>query len=350
MQRPSAEKAADIAACRATIKGGSKSFFAASLLLPGRVRDPAYALYAFCRLSDDAVDVAGGRTATIARLRDRLERAYAGNPVPDPVDRALARTVDSFAIPIELPMALIEGLAWDAEGRRYETLADLSAYAARVAGSVGAMMALLMGARSPEQISRACDLGIAMQFTNIARDVGEDARNGRIYLPTAWLDEAGIDRDRLLRGDPSCARRLQGPLQHLLSAADDLYARADAGIARLPLDCQPGIRAARGLYQEIGRELERRGLDPLAGRAVVSNARKGRLLVTSLAGMGGRTTVAGAPALAEAGFLVDAVRPLGPSPAAVPPWWDFGARISATIDLFDRLERRERVRRAVGES
>ncbi len=102
-------------------------------------------------------------------------------------------------MPRELPEALLEGFEWDLVGRRYETLEELQAYAARVAGSVGAMMAVLMGARSAAVLARACDLGVAMQLTNIARDVGEDARQGRLYLPLAWLREAGIDPERLAR-------------------------------------------------------------------------------------------------------------------------------------------------------
>ncbi|MDO9427186.1 MAG: squalene/phytoene synthase family protein, partial [Methylobacterium sp.] len=134
--------AADHAACRAAIRTGSRSFFAASALLPPSIRRPAYGLYAFCRLSDDAVDdvAASGRPPAVARLRMRLARAYDGQPVDAPADRALADIVADHAIPQALPAALIEGLAWDAAGQRYETLADLTAYAARVAASVGAMM------------------------------------------------------------------------------------------------------------------------------------------------------------------------------------------------------------------
>src|SRR4051812_38059443 len=155
---------ADVAACQALLRGGSKSFHLASLLLPRRVGDPAAALYAFCRLADDAIDLGGGRTArleALARLRERLDRAYAGRPLPLPADRAFAVVVARHGIPRALPEALLEGLAWDAEGRRYETLAEVEAYAARVAGSVGAMMALLMEARGVEALARAADLGTA---------------------------------------------------------------------------------------------------------------------------------------------------------------------------------------------
>jgi phytoene synthase len=165
------------------IRCGSRSFFMASFLLPPDVREAAYALYAFCRLSDDAVDVEGGRGESVARLRQRLDSVFAGRPEPEPVDRALTDAVIEFGIPRAAMDALLEGLEWDAAGRRYETLSDVYAYAVRVAGSVGAMMAALMGARTPDLVARACDLGVAMQLTNIARDVGEDARAGRLYLP-----------------------------------------------------------------------------------------------------------------------------------------------------------------------
>ena len=177
---------ADLAACRALLRNGSRSFLAASRLLPRGVRDDAVALYAFCRVADDAIDqAAGGRgaaagcdaptgcdaagrgdaaaerdaAAALGWLRERLALAYAGRPMPIEADRALADLVSRRGIPMALPAALLEGFAWDAAGRRYEDLSQLIAYAVRVAGSVGAMMALLMNVRAPEVVARACDLG-----------------------------------------------------------------------------------------------------------------------------------------------------------------------------------------------
>src|SRR6201996_2719905 len=125
----------DMAACRELLRGGSRPFFAASLVLPRAASDPAIALYAFCRLADDAVDLHGGELDAVDRLRDRLVRGYAGKPMASPADRAFADVVARFAIPSELPEALLEGLKWDAEGRRYETPEDLLDYAVRVAGA-----------------------------------------------------------------------------------------------------------------------------------------------------------------------------------------------------------------------
>ena len=181
----------DYQACQALMRGGSKTFFAASRLLPSRVRGPAIALYAFCRVADDAIDLSSDRVLALTALNERLRRIYAGEPMAFAPDRALATVVRDFDMPLALVSALLEGFEWDAEGRRYETIEDLQAYAARVAGSVGAMMAVVMRTRSEQALARACDLGVAMQLTNIARDVGEDARSGRLYLPLQWLREAG---------------------------------------------------------------------------------------------------------------------------------------------------------------
>ncbi|CAA9282077.1 MAG: Phytoene synthase [uncultured Acetobacteraceae bacterium] len=340
---------ADLAACRALLRGGSRSFHAASLLLPRRVRAPASALYAFCRLADDAVDLGGGRTAAVARLRERLARAYEGRPLPIPADRAFAVVVARHGIPRALPEALLEGLAWDAEGgRRYEDLAALETYAARVAGSVGCMMAVLMGVRDRAALARACDLGVAMQLTNIARDVGEDARAGRLYLPLRWLREAGVASDEWLARpvfDPAVA----GVVRRLLLAADELYRRAEAGIATLPAGCRPGIRAAGLLYAGIGREVESRGFDSVTGRARVPASRKAVLLLRAALPGPGRAPPAAparaAPPLAATRFLVEAVAdaaaPLGPA-VAIPAGWGLEARAVWVIDLFARLERRDR--------
>ena len=333
----------DVAACRTLLCGGSRSFHAASLLLPRSVRDPATALYAFCRLADDAIDQDAGRPAALARLRERLARACEGRPLPIPADRALAVVLARFAIPRAVPEALLEGFAWDAAGRRYETLTELTDYAVRVAGTVGAMMAMLMGVRAPKIVARACDLGVAMQLSNIARDVGEDAAAGRLYLPLQWLREAGIDGDAWL-GSPVFSPALGGVVQRLLQHADMLYARAGSGVRRLPLGCRPGIGAARLLYAEIGHEVARRGGDSIGGRAVVSKWRKLALLGRSLVEAGLPCRLSTEAPLAEARYLISAVAgaPLAPTVAAPSPWI-VEDRVVWVLDLFERLARREQV-------
>jgi 15-cis-phytoene synthase len=333
------------------LRGGSRTFFVASLLLPPRVREPADALYAFCRSADDAIDIDGGRSAALARLRDRLDRAYDGRPLAAPVDRAFAEAVVRFAVPRVLPEAMLEGLAWDAAGRRYETLAELLDYAARVAGAVGVMMAVLMGRRMPGVLSCACDLGMAMQLSNIARDVGEDARSGRLYLPLAWLRAAGIDPEAWL-AKPVFSEALGNVIHRLLQAADWLYQRADAGISALPLACRPGIRAARVLYAEIGHQVERLGCDPVSCRAVVPFREKVRLLARSLVMTNIGERLDPAPPLETARFLVEAVSAAPPRPVESIPGnmlgWSVADRVIWVIDLFERLERRELVRHSGG--
>jgi phytoene synthase len=306
----------DMRHCRRLLRGGSRSFFAASLLLPAFYRAPATALYAFCRVADDAIDEGPARDGALQRLHERLDRIYAGRPENDPVDRALTGVVHRFDVPDTLPRALLEGFQWDREERRYDTLSDVYGYAARVAGTVGVMMAVLMGVRSAPALARASDLGVAMQLTNIARDVGEDARAGRLYLPLSWLEEAGIDPEQFL-ADPRPSEALKEITQRLLEDAEALYDRSEAGIRQLPGDCQPGIFAARSIYREIGRELERSGLDSVSERTVVSHTRKVTLLRRALLEARRREDLIDEPPLAETRFLVEAAE----RPDAVTPFF-----------------------------
>ncbi len=264
---------ADMEACRAAIRTGSLSFHAASKLLPARVRDPALVLYAFCRLADDAVDEGRDPVAAVLHLQDRLDRAYRGAPRAAAVDRAFARLIEAHDLPRALPDALLEGLAWDAEGRRFPTLSDVRAYSTRVAAVVGAMMCVLMGVRDRDRLARACDLGLAMQLTNIARDVGQDARRGRIYLPLDWFAEAGLDPDDFTRS-PQPRPEIRAMTDRLLREATRLYQRAEPGIAALPLGCRPGIYAARHIYDGIGGVIRAQGCDSISRRAVTGHRRK----------------------------------------------------------------------------
>ncbi|MFZ5558066.1 MAG: phytoene/squalene synthase family protein [Pseudomonadota bacterium] len=333
----------ELTACRRLLRAGSRTFFLASLVLPRGVRGDATGLYAFCRLADDVVDLDTEKHAALAQLRERLARVYQGRPLPIPADRAFAAVVARCDIPRALPEALLEGFQWDAEGRRYDDFAGVCAYSARVAGTVGAMMAMIMGVRERHVAARACDLGVAMQLTNIARDVGEDARAGRLYLPLAWLREAGIDADAWL-ARPQFSAALGAVVQRLLHAADVLYRRAGAGVAQLPPACRPGMNAARVLYAEIGRELERRGLDSISQRAVVPFSRKLQLLPGALAGAGAAEADLAAPALAETVFLVEAVA-AAPLARALPGRAlrrTVEDRVGWLVDLFARLEERER--------
>ena len=332
-QAPSPDRA-DIAVCRALLRQHARSFHAASMLLPRSVRDPASVLYGFCRIADDAVDAPQqgvDRHAAVASLRDRLARAYAGAPRGTAIDRALAAVVARHGIPRLLPERLLEGLEWDADGRRYETLDDLFDYASRVAGAVGAMMALLMGVRSAAGLARACDLGVAMQLSNIARDVAEDAGMGRIYLPLAWLREAGIDPDRWL-AQPTHSAALESVVRRLLARAEELYARAAAGVSALPLACRPGINAARLLYAALGQQGARDVPQSLSRRTVVSTRRRLFLLARAVASPWPAARELHAPVLAanEAMVRSASIEPASQAHGVV-----------FIVDLFTRLEQRD---------
>jgi phytoene synthase len=231
-------------------RSGTGRFVSRGLGCCRAVRDPALALYAFCRLADDEVDLRGDKAAAVLRLRDRLGPDLC-RPAPErPEDRAFAAMVEEFDMPRALPEALLEGLAWDADGAALSTLSELFDYSARVASAVGAMMCVLMRVRDADALARACDLGVAMQLTNIARDVGEDARGAA--LPAAdWMAEAGLAPDAFF-AEPLPSEEVRAMVRRLLREAERFYNRSEAGVAALPLSCRPGIYAARHIYAGIG--------------------------------------------------------------------------------------------------
>jgi 15-cis-phytoene synthase len=327
---------ADMDACRAAIRTGSLSFHAASRVLPARVRDPALALYAFCRVADDEVDEGDDKAGAVLRLRDRLDQVYQGRPRNGYADRAFASVVEDFDMPRALPEALLEGLAWDAIGRRYDTLSGVLDYSARVAAAVGAMMCVLMRVRDADALARACDLGLAMQLTNISRDVGEDARAGRVFLPLDWLREERVDLAQFLAAPAACVgvRRVTS---RLLREADRLYMRSEAGVPALPLACRPGIFAARHIYAGIGSQVARKGYDSVSHRARTGRGQKlGWLMLSGLRAvvtplLPHAATLHAQPA-AEVAFLVDAAaRKVGER-----------GRSDALFEVLTQLEARSR--------
>jgi phytoene synthase len=263
----------DLRVCTQSIRRGSKSFHIASLILPRSIRQAAHALYSFCRHSDDAIDEPGRGPDALARLRQRLDLIYEGRPLDHACDRAFGRLAHRHAIPKGIPSALLDGFAMDMSGRQYQTIAEVKDYAAGVAATVGLMMALIMGKDDRWTLARAADLGIAMQLTNIARDIGEDARNGRLYLPSDWLQEVGIDPQAFL-AQPRFSPDLGFVVRRLLAEADHHYALGLAGIEHLPAACRHAIRTAAFTYQDIGRAIVANGYDSVTRRARTSLARK----------------------------------------------------------------------------
>jgi 15-cis-phytoene synthase len=200
-----------------------------------------------------------------------------------------------------------------------------------------------MGVREPPALARACDLGAAMQLTNIARDVGEDARAGRLYLPLDWFAEAGLDPAGFLAA-PEPSPALAGVVARLLVEADRLYARASDGIARLPSSCRPAILAASAIYAEIGREIARRGYDSVTRRARVGLKRK--LALVAVAALRAPTLVRREPepVIPAAAFLIDAVAFHRP-PRAAKARYSLKAHFVRVLEIFERLERVEQTGR-----
>lgn len=332
MRESSAPDVDDLAVCRSLLCGGSRSFFAAARLLPRPLRESATALYAFCRQADDAIDLGADPHAAVDEVKARLAAIYAGQAT-NAVDRAFAAVVTAHAVPLALPAALIEGLAWDAQGRRYENFDALLDYAARVAGAVGVMMALLMGVKTQAGLARAADLGVAMQLTNIARDVGEDARAGRLFLPLDWMAQAGLDPAAFLAA-PQFTPALGDVVQRLLAQAAAFYARAEDGIAMLPRDCRIGIAAAAQIYAGIGKKIAAAGYDSVTARARVTGREK---IIFALRAAGNALRIsqgpASPPALPATLFLVAAA-------ACAEPRETSG--VIKLLAMFERLERAQR--------
>jgi len=279
---------ADAEVCLRVLAEHSKSFALAGRLLPPDVRQRAAAVYAWCRVGDDAVDhaAAGQVEAALGGARRELDRIYAGESLEDPVFRAFQDVVRECRIPAHYPQEMLEGFGMDAEGRRYPTLGELLLYCYRVAGTVGLMMCHVMGVGDARALVPAARLGMAMQLTNICRDVLEDWERGRVYLPDETLGAGNADALWARRGQP-LPRALDPALRRavavLLDHAERLYRGGDAGLRWLSWRSSLSARAARLTYSAIGSLIAQHGFDPWSGRAVVSTGGKLLLVAHSLA-------------------------------------------------------------------
>jgi phytoene synthase len=269
--------------CRDIITKGSKSFSLAARLFDPQTRDAAIFLYGWCRYCDDQVDEAGNSSdreeleRRLKALREKTAAAFSSQPQQEPVFVALQYIVHRYGIPRHYALELIEGMAMDVRGTRYLTLRDLLLYCYRVAGTVGLMMSHVMGLREESALKHAADLGIAMQLTNIARDIIEDAAMGRIYVPLTWLDEAKIAHEQIAA--PENRGKLTVINLRLLHEAERYYESGDAGLWHLSFRSACAVSAARHVYSEIGALLLKRGARAWDHRAYVTGPRK--LLVVS---------------------------------------------------------------------
>jgi phytoene synthase len=277
------EHARALRECRAILERNSKSFALASRFLAPAARDRAAAVYAYCRRVDDAIDDAPSaqQPRALAALKEELERCYSAElqALHDPALRAFRVVALGSGLPQRYPRELIDGMAMDVLGATYASLDDLLLYCHRVAGVVGLMMCHVFGITRDDALLPASHLGIAMQLTNICRDVQEDWALGRLYLPRDLLAAHGAPAlPARITGpfpnEPPVVSAMQRVIRDLLHEADRYYASAEQGIVALPFTAGLAVRAASGLYHAIGLEVAARDFDPRQGRAVVPGRKK----------------------------------------------------------------------------
>ena len=283
--------------CTAIIRARSKSFSLASRLLPPPTRRDSVILYAWCRQADDAVDeVPSGvdpgpyGLSQLAEQRSRLNAVYRRGDTDDALLLALREVVERHGIPRAYPEGLLDGMEMDVRGEHYETLDDLMLYCHRAAGIVGLMMAHVLGVDRAHALRNAAHLGMAMQLTNICRDVLEDLDRGRVYLPHAMLREAGgsellefaqdVGRPRAFC--PELRAGVSRVVERLLDEADGLYRSGAAGAVHLSFRSAFAVHTAFRVYAAIGDRLRARACDPLDGRVFVSTPGKLGLSVRAL--------------------------------------------------------------------
>ncbi len=249
--------------CRQVTQRASKTFYWGSIFLPPPKRSAIWAIYAFCRVVDDLVDEAADTTLRVGHLRGSyspaksidgwrraLEHIYRYGEVGDePILYAWRDMLERYPVPLEPALDLLEGVMMDLTQKRYRTFDDLYQYCYRVAGTVGLLTAPIFGYQDEVALAYAVDLGIALQLTNILRDIGEDMRRGRVYLPQEEMARFGYSEADLMAGvinDAFCQL-----VRFQIDRADDYYRRAQPGIALLDADCRLAVRLSSTLYRGI---------------------------------------------------------------------------------------------------
>ena len=277
----SPDRRALVAEARQTIARGSKSFRMASRLFDRETRERAWLLYAWCRACDDAADGqtlghggTGANEGALAKLRIGTARALGDQPTGELPFEALRVVARECAIPHRFVADHLLGFAMDGDGWRPETEEDLLTYCYHVAGSVGCMMAVVMGV-SPEDeetLDRACDLGIAFQLANIARDLGDDRRMGRCYLPAEWLGARGLSgADYMHFGHRRSLVAFASRLADLAAAYEQ---SARGGAQKLPFRSRWAVLSAASIYGGIAGAVVRRGASAWDSRVVIGKPEK----------------------------------------------------------------------------
>lgn len=279
-----------MAAARTSIAKGSKSFAAASQLFDRQTRERAWLLYAWCRECDDLADgqVLGhdarpvaDPAARLTRIRALTGRALAGEWTGEPAFDALKIVAAETRMPHRFAHDLVEGFALDAKGWVPRSENDLLRYCYHVAGAVGCMMAVVMGVDPQDEatLDRACDLGLAFQLANIARDIEADDAIGRCYLPVEWLVEMDVPPGQHMK--PPFRARLVVIARRLGEMAEAYGASARRGTPALPYRSAWAVLAAAGIYGDIARAVVRRGSHAWDHRAGTSAAAKAEWIITA---------------------------------------------------------------------
>jgi phytoene synthase len=274
-------------ACREIVRFHSKTFYLSSLFLEPLKRRAVWAVYAFCRTADDIVDrdsPAADKLAAIESWEDQLVASYEGR-TSDPIFVAFADAAQRFRIPIEPALDLLRGARMDVTVRRYESYEDVSEYCYLVASTVGLLVMPILGTLSREAVRYGVALGRAMQMTNILRDVGEDARMDRIYLPAEDLRRFGCSEENVLAGaiDEPFVALMRFEIERVRA----MYAAAEPGIALLASESRFTVRLALGLYRRILERIEANDYDVFRRRAYVPFRTKLVMALTTWLGLPG---------------------------------------------------------------
>jgi phytoene synthase len=273
--------------CKKLTTRSKSNFYYAFLFLPRERREALEAVYAYCRLVDDVVDEeapVGKKLEGLARWRRELDHVYAQTPSDNPVSERLRAAVSRFAIRREDMEAIIDGCAMDIEKTRYESWDELRLYCYRVASAVGLMCVEIFG-YTPSQVEAvrryAIDLGIALQLTNILRDVAEDAARGRIYLPAEELRAFGVSDDELTSGRRSAD--FVKMMQFQASRARSHYLRARASISSYERSKLVIAEIMGDIYYALLEEIEARQFDVFGAKTTVRRRDKMRIALGNFA-------------------------------------------------------------------
>ncbi|NTW48365.1 MAG: squalene/phytoene synthase family protein [Chlorobiales bacterium] len=264
--------------CRSVAKKYAKTFYFATGFLAPEKRPPVYAIYALCRYVDDLVDRAEDKishqsltkdkvTALIEQSKLDLEACYNGELIDNPIMLAWLDTLQNYHIPMHLPFELIEGVCMDLEFKSFETFDELYVYCYKVASIVGLMTSEIFGYSDKVALEYAIKLGIAMQLTNILRDIGEDAGTGRLYLPLEDLRRFGYSENDLKQ--KVINEQFIALMKFEIERARHYYDEADKGIPMLTRDSRMAVKLSRVNYSRILDYIERNNYDVFSKRAYV---------------------------------------------------------------------------------